>query len=265
MIWIYIIATLLAQGIVVALVFQLIDRKSSSAKEEKPIQKEQEKSTAPVEPADVIGASGFSVEKFKEMFAEIIRPVVMECVEAVMEAKDVQFEESKTPTTIPDARMSPQQEARVFEDYRDIEEKLESEDNSPTPPNTFASGADFDTLTQATMILQSDNPPTKEEQQVVMKVHRSIEGTEFSTLLPNNLLERMYLCHRNAEMKNASLRAQEPTDAEEVERIENSATQSTATDEGNKSESDSEQDSSSSALDASIWKSFSKPNSKPSK
>lgn len=264
MIWIYILATLLAQGIVVALVFQLIDRKSSQAKEETPPQKESEKSSTPVEPTDVIGASGFSVEKFKEMFADVIRPVVMECVEAVMEAKDVQFEESKTPTTTLNARMSPQQEARVFEDYRNIEEKLESEDNSPTPPNTFASGADFDTLTKASMILQSDNPPTKEEQQIVMKVHRSIEGTEFSTLLPNNLLERMYLCHRNAEMKNASLRAQEPTDAEEVERIENSATQSTTANDDLENESDSEQDSSS-TLDASIWKSFSKPNSKPSK
>ena len=266
MIWIYSLALLLAQGIAVVLLMQFIDRKSKQETEpsESSLETKSSESVSKTQSEDdAIGPSGFNLNDFKMMVAEVIRPIVEECVEAAMEAKDVQFDESKEITTSSKSRMTPEQEARAFDDYRDIEEKLEKEDNSFTPPNSFASGVDFDTLTKAKVILQSDNPPSTEEHEILLGMHKSIEGTELYARLPENMLEKLYECHRSAEMKKAALLAKEPDDADEVDKIERKAQESNES--GKESETSSDKSSGKTSTVGngnSIWQSFSSTNSK---
>lgn len=236
MIWIYILATLLAQAIVVVLLMQFIDRKqtptvSESVKEDVSQTASglhtSEKSEVKETDAEVVKQTNINIADLKAAMAEVIAPIVKDCVETALDARDVQFESSKeeqstAETKTTDARMSPEEEARAFEDNRDVEEKLEREDNSVTPPNTFASGLDFDTLTEATTILQADGVPTPEESKIVVKFAHSIEGTEFSGMLPASLLAKLYECHRRAELNDEAFKPGDPTDAAEVDRLEKS-------------------------------------------
>lgn len=230
MIWIYILAILLAQAIVVVLLFQFIDRRNSATEEKKEELPESadgnmsagggEASEVPADEDNVVGLSTYNVNDLKKLVTDIIAPIMKDCIEAAIEMKDVQFEESKTAREPASARMTPEQEARAFDDNRDREEILDTEDNTVAAPNTFASGADFDTLAKAQMILQSDGVPTPEEHKIVVDMYHSVEGTEFCARLPKALLEKLYECHRRAEAHDEAFQKDEPTDCEAVDRID---------------------------------------------
>lgn len=230
MIWIYILAILLAQAIVVVLLFQFVDRRNSATKEKKesspgPVDGNMsagggEASEVPADDDNVVGLSTYNVNDLKKLVTDIIAPIMKDCIEAAIEMKDVQFEESKYARETVSARMTPEQEARAFDDNRDREEMLDREDNTVVAPNTFATGADFDTLAKAQMILQSDGVPTPEEHKIVVDMYHSVEGTEFCARLPKALLERLYECHRRAEANDKAFQKDEPTDDEAVARID---------------------------------------------
>ena len=234
MIWIYILAILLAQAIVVVLLFQFIDRRKPATEEKKEESPESadgnmnaggiEASEVPVDEDNVVGLSTYDVNDLKKLVTDIIAPIMKDCIEAAIEMKDVQFEESKTAREPASARMTPEQEARAFDDNRDREEMLDREDNSVAAPNTFATGADFDTLAKAQMILQSDGVPTPEEHKIVVDMYHSVEGTEFCARLPKTLLEKLYECHRRAEAHDEAFRTDEPADSEAVDRIDREKT-----------------------------------------
>lgn len=234
MIWIYILAILLAQAIVVVLLFQFIDRRNSATEEKKQessvpaeenmIAGDGEASEVPVDDDNVVGLSTYNVNDLKKLVTDIIAPIMKDCIEGAIEMKDVQFEESKTARESASARMTPEQEARAFDDNRDREEMLDREDNTVAAPNSFATGADFDTLTKAQMILQSDGVPTPEEHKIVVDMYHSVEGTEFCARLPKALLEKLYECHRRAEAHDEAFQKDEPADDEAVDRIDREKT-----------------------------------------
>lgn len=234
MIWIYILAILLAQVIVVVILFQFIDRRGSVPKEKKQessvlaeenmIAGGGEASEVQADDDNVVGLSTYNVNDLKKLVTDIIAPIMKECIEAAIEMKDVQFDESKIARETVSARMTPEQEARAFDDNRDREDMLDKEDNTVAAPNTFATGADFDTLAKAQMILQSDGVPTPEEHKIVVDMYHSVEGTEFCARLPKTLLEKLYECHRRAEAHDEAFKKDEPTDDEAVDRIDREKT-----------------------------------------
>lgn len=234
MIWIYILAILLAQAIVVVLLFQFIDRRSSALEEKKEESSVAaggnmsagggEASEVPADDDNVVGLSTYNVNDLKKLVTDIIAPIMKDCIEAAIEMKDVQFEESKTAREFAPVRMTPEQEARAFDDNRDSEGMLEREDNTVAAPNSFATGADFDTLAKAQMILQSEGEPTPEEHKIVVDMYHSVEGTEFCARLPKALLEKLYECHRRAEAHDEAFQKDEPTDGEAVDRIDKEKT-----------------------------------------
>lgn len=228
MIWLYILAAIVAQGIVVVLLIEFINRKPAPEKSEEvraspdPPPAESNAPTSPLaapkeDGTSVIGESTFSYEAFQAMQEEI--KALRECVETLMDAKDAEFdektEEKQEPKeAVPDARMSPEEEAKAWEDHRDEIANLDKEDESVAYPNPLASGADFDSIAKATVILETPDGRTNEDLQFAVKLYRTLEGTEFCGCLPNALLEKLYECHRKVELKENAF----PEDNEEEKK-----------------------------------------------
>ncbi len=223
MIWMYIIGAIVAQAIVVVLLNEYMNRRGQY-----PAEKPQEENAPPapspstvsetkesvpqtISPAiadDAVGLSNFSVADLKAMMEEVVKPI-RDCVETLMDEKDAEFDvKNEIPT--PPKRMSPEREARAWEDHRDEEAQLEREDNTVAPPNPLASGVDFDSITKASDILQSGEQQPVGALQFAMNVFRTVDGTQFSGCLPDALLEKLYECHRKVEMNDEAFRQEEP-------------------------------------------------------
>lgn len=209
MIWLYILAAIVAQAIVVVLIVEYINRRSLPGEpanvETAPPEEYKEKPLPPEKKEEeAVGESSFSYEAFKAM-QEDIRSL-RECVETLMDAKDAEFDEPDTEKKeskeeIPDARMSREAEAKAWEDNRDEIAQLEKEDDTVAFPNELATGADFDSITKATVILETADGRTPEDLQFAMKIYRTLEGTQFSGCLPDALLEKLIECHRRFDLK----------------------------------------------------------------
>lgn len=211
MIWLYITAAIVAQAIVVVLLVEFINRRSKPDEVPASQQDQPEEATPPsakdTKDDEAIGESKFSYEAFKVMQDEI--KSLKECVETLMDAKDAEFdepaqkekEEQETKEDFPDARMSPEEEMKAWEDNRDDIARLEREDDTVAYPNQLATGADFDSITKATVILETADGRTPEDLRFAMNIYRTLEGTQFSGCLPDALLDKLIECHRKVEMK----------------------------------------------------------------
>lgn len=219
----YIIGAIVAQAIVVVLLNEYMNRRGQY-----PAEKPQEENAPPTPPPptvseakesvpqtissaiadDAVGLSNFSVADLKAMMEEVVKPI-RDCVETLMDEKDAEFD-VKNETPAPPKRMSPEREARAWEDHRDEEAQLEKEDNTVAPPNPLASGVDFDSITKASDILQSGEQQPVGALQFAMNVFRTVDGTQFSGCLPDALLEKLYECHRKVEMNDEAFRQKEP-------------------------------------------------------
>lgn len=180
MIWMYIIGAIVAQATVVVLLNEYMNRRgqppSATPPQEPnppappPATEAKESEPASFNPAtadDAVGLSNFSVADLKAMMEEVVKPI-RDCVETLMDEKDAEFD-VKNEAPAPPKRMSPEAEARAWEDHRDEEAQLEREDNTVAPPNPLASGADFDSIAKASGILQSDEPQPIGALQFAMK------------------------------------------------------------------------------------------------
>lgn len=214
MTWLYIIAAILAQVIVAVLLISYIDRGSKKQvsepqpqKESEPMAeqvKEEQKVDAPKmeqEVSSAIGASTFDYGQFRDMIKEVMLPIVKECIATAMEARECEFvgESKKNPDTEPDARMSKEQEQESWKDNRDVEERLQKEDDTPAMPNPLADGASFDEIAQATVMVETPGNPTPKQHKFIVKVFHQLEGTQLEDLMPDSLREKVYACHREAE------------------------------------------------------------------
>ena len=153
----------------------------------------------------------------KAMMEDVVKPI-RDCVETLMDEKDAEFD-VKNEVPAPPKRMSPEREARAWEDHRDEEAQLEREDNTVAPPNPLACGADFDSLTKASAIVQSDEPQPIGALQFAMNVFRTVDGTQFSGCLPDALLEKLYECHRRVEMNEALREEESETETAPAEAV----------------------------------------------
>lgn len=214
MTWLYIIAVILAQGIVAVLLISYIDRGSKQQvsepqpeKESEPMvetAKEEQKVVAPHKEQDLssaIGASTFDYGQFRDMIKEVMLPIVKECIATAMETRECEFvgESKKNPDPEPDARMSKEQEQESWKDNRDVEERLQKEDDTPAMPNPLADGASFDEIAQATVMVETPGNPTPKQHRFIVKVFHQLEGTQLDDLMPDSLREKVYACHREAE------------------------------------------------------------------
>lgn len=138
----YIIGAIVAQAIVVVLLNEYMNRRGQY-----PAEKPQNEDAPPAPPPstvtetkesvaqtispaiadDAVGLSNFSVADLKAMMEEVVKPI-RDCVETLMDEKDAEFD-VKDETSVPPKRMSPEREARAWEDHRDEEAQLEREDN----------------------------------------------------------------------------------------------------------------------------------------
>lgn len=221
MIWMYIIGAIVAQAIAVVLLNEYMNRRgqppAATPPQEPnppappPVTETKESEPNPINPAiadDAVGLSHFSVADLKAMMEEVVKPI-RDCVETLMDEKDAEFD-VKDEAPAPPKRMSPEIEARAWEDHRDEEAQLEREENTVAPPNPLASGADFDSIAKASGILQSDEPQPIGALQFAMNVFRTVDGTQFSGCLPDALLEKLRECHRKVEMNDEAFREEEP-------------------------------------------------------
>lgn len=214
MTWLYIIAVILAQGIVAVLLISYIDRGSKQQVSEPQPEKESEpmvetvkeelKVDAPHKEQDIlsaIGASTFDYGQFRDMIKEVMLPIVKECIATAMETRECEFvsESKKNPDPEPDARMSKEQEQESWKDNRDVEERLQKEDDTPAMPNPLADGASFDEIAQATVMVETPGNPTPKQHRFIVKVFHQLEGTQLEDLMPDSLREKVYACHREAE------------------------------------------------------------------
>lgn len=239
MIWLTIIGAIVAQAIVVVLIIEYIERRGKVAlpqeakategppAEDTPnVAEKEEIANRPEEPDDAIGKSLFTAEQFKAMVAEVVKPLIKECIEEAMDMRDVEFDKTKEETAKEekpeqqeepkdDMRMTAEQESRAWEDLRDEEDKLDKENNDPVPPNPLASGADFEQITAATDTLEHPENHTVHEFTMAVKVIHGLNGTEFTGCLPDSLFERLQQFHRMADRKTV----EETMNSEKVETV----------------------------------------------
>lgn len=214
MIWLYIIAVILAQGIVAVLLISYIDRGSKQQVIEPQTKKESEPPVEPVkeeqkvevpknkqEISSAIGASTFDYGQFRDMVKEVMLPIVKECIATAMETRECEFvgEKKEDSNTQPEARMSKEQENEAWTDNRDVEERLQSEDDTPAMPNPLAGGASFDEIAHASVLVQTPGNPTPKQHRFIVKVFHQLEGTQYEDIMPDSMREKVYACHRDAE------------------------------------------------------------------
>ena len=219
MTWLYIIAILLVQVIVAVLLISYIDRGSKRDVSSNPSAEnseilpsstdaEQKTEISEKEPelSPSIGESTFVYGQFRDMIKEVMLPIVKECIAEAMDARECEFVNDKNADIRPEARMTNEQEKEAWTDNRDIEERLQNEDNTPAMPNPLAGGASFDEIAQATVLVETPGDPTPSQHRFIVKVFHQLEGTQFEDLMPDSMREKVYACHRNVESNSGSFK-----------------------------------------------------------
>ena len=160
-----------------------------------------ENQTKEITPSDsIVGISTFDQEAFFAKFSEVLQPMVEKCFAAAIETKDVEMDNSASDeSNVSSKRMTPEQEAAAFNDYRKWEDALDKEDNSVAPPNPLASGVGFEQIAEVAAIVSDNKEPTPEEHKFVFKIYKQIRGTELTARLPKPMLEKLFECHRKVE------------------------------------------------------------------
>lgn len=248
MIWLQIFAVLLAQAIMGALFITYFDRKQLKSepdaapnspekeKKEKKVENEQADEIKVEQDTKVeksmesaVGQSTFDYGKFKEMVREVMIPVVKECIAEAMDARECEFVESKKKAEeIPSARMTKEQEEAAFDDNRNDEELLQSQDDTPAVHNPLAGGSTFEEIATATVYLNQSGNPTPPQRKLILKVFSDVKGTQLEDILPQSMRERMYECHRDAA-KNPDAFANKDAELDKEEAREKSESKSDET------------------------------------
>ena len=264
MIWLQIFAVMLAQAIMVVLFITYIDRKqqkppsnSDTTVTDAPIEKSENAVAESAEQNDVIkkksvapevvvnsavGVSSFDYDKFTQMVKEVMTPIVKECIETAMEAKECEFipEPKKKSDDVNPMRMTKEQERAAFEDYRRAEERLQMEDNSPASPNPLAGGATFEEIATATVYLDSSKELNASQHKLIVKVFSDIKGTQLEDIMPDKLRERMYACHRDASKSPEAFKNKDAEmDAEEASEVRKDSQESASPESSTATESES--------------------------
>lgn len=247
MIWLYILAAIVAQAIAVVLIIEFIERRGKKSPEVPPadtaVVASLENKTQPtlesedvspvkqpvgndkvaIEDDEAVGRSTFTHEQFKAMM-EAMKPILEECIEKALDMREVEFDKSarqesrKEDKPKDDMRMTAEQAEKAWEDHRDEEKLLDSENNDPVPPNPLASGADFEQITAATDTLEHPENHTVHEITVAVKVIHGLNGTEFTGCLPDSLFEKLQQYHRMADRKRAEAAEGNSEEVKEVSR-----------------------------------------------
>lgn len=210
MIWLYIIGTIVAQAIVVVLLNEYLNRRGQP-----PAATPQQEDTPPA-------PSPSMVTEAKESEHPAINPATVDDAVGLSNFSSIRVSTQSLmgfTTSSIIALRSAEREARAWEDHRDEEAQLEREDNTVAPPNPLACGADFDSLTKASAIVQSDEPQPIGALQFAMNVFRTVDGTQFSGCLPDALLEKLYECHRRVEMNEALREEESETETAPAEAV----------------------------------------------
>lgn len=211
MIWIYILAAILAQAITVVLLISFIDRcagkKKDTVESETAPATEKEEVQSPTPPQEsCVGTSGFDYNQFLEM----LKPVLEECIATAMDMRDTAFANTVL------ARMTPEQEQKAWEDDRSAEAALDKEEQTPAVENPLAQGATFDEIMSASVIVETPGEPTPEQHRFLVKVYHQLEGTEFADMMPDSMRERMYACHREAEANPDAFKEKHPETGDDI-------------------------------------------------
>lgn len=154
---------------------------------------EHEPTTTPARKAGV-GKSKFSMDDVRRIAAKASENAVSEFLEE-MDIDDVEFDE--TESTVKPAQLSPEEIKAAFETDQRIADEISDSDDSVATPN--ATGADFDELARAELILGRKNEPTTEEHQYVVRVFASIKNTELMDHIPRYILDKLDECQRKVE------------------------------------------------------------------
>ena len=223
MIWLYIIGTIVAQAIVVVLLNEYLNRRgqphaATPQQEDTPpapppstvteAKESEHPAINPATPDDAVGLSNFSMADLKAMMEEVVKPI-RDCVETLMDEKDAEFD-VKDETSVPPKRMSPEREARAWEDHRDEEAQLEREDNTVAPPKSVGKRCRFRFNHKSVRHFAVWRTTARWRIAICNECFRTVDGTQFSGCLPDALLEKLYECHRKVEMNDEAFRQEEP-------------------------------------------------------
>ena len=192
---------MLNMGFIVLLAIEFLKRnkptessEKNDVEEEKPQDvTEHEPTTTPARKAGV-GKSKFSMDDVRRIAAKASENAVSEFLEE-MDIDDVEFDESESSEK--SAQLSPEEIKAAFETDQRIADEISDSDNSVATPN--ATGADFDELARAELILGRKNEPTTEEHQYVVRVFASIKNTELMDHIPRYILDKLDECQRKVE------------------------------------------------------------------
>lgn len=175
--------------------------------DEKPQDVTEHEPTTPARKAGV-GKSKFSMDDVRRIAAKASENAVSEFLEE-MDIDDVEFDE--TESTVKPAQLSPEEIKAAFETDQRIADEISDSDDSIATPN--ATGADFDELARAELILGRKNEPTTEEHQYVVRVFASIKNTELMDHIPRYILDKLDECQRKVEALGVKV---ETTSSEKV-------------------------------------------------
>lgn len=181
--------------------------KNDVAKEKPEDETEHEPTSAPVRKAGV-GKSKFSMDDVRRIAAKASENAVSEFLEE-MDIEDVEFDE--TESSVKPAQLTPEEIKAAFETDQRIADEISDSDDSVATPN--ATGADFDELARAELILGRKTEPTTEEHQYVVRVFASIKNTELMDHIPRYILDKLDECQRKVEALGVKV---ETTSSEKV-------------------------------------------------
>lgn len=154
---------------------------------------EHEPTSAPVRKAGV-GKSKFSMDDVRRIAAKASENAVSEFMEE-MDIEDVEFDETESPENT--TQLSPEEIKTAFETDQRIADEISDSDDSIATPN--ATGADFDELARAELILGRKTEPTTEEHQYVVRVFANFKNTELMDHIPRYILDKLDECQRKVE------------------------------------------------------------------
>lgn len=203
---------MLNMGFIVLFAIEFLKRYKSSEKsnetEEKPKDvTEHEPTSASIRKAGV-GKSKFSIDDVRRIAAKASENAVSEFMEE-MNIEDVEFDEPEQQSNT--ARLTPEEIKAAFETDQRISDEISDSDDSIATPN--ASGADFDELARAELILGRKTEPTTEEHQYVVRVFANFKNTELMDHIPRYILDKLDECQRKVEALGVKV---ETTSSEKV-------------------------------------------------
>lgn len=152
---------------------------------------EHEPTATPTRKAGV-GKSKFSMDDVRRIAAKASENAVSEFLEE-MDIDDVEFDETESSVR----QLTPEEIKAAFETDQRIADEISDCDDSIATPN--ATGADFDELARAELILGRKTEPTTEEHQYVVRVFANFKNTELMDHIPRYILDKLDECQRKVE------------------------------------------------------------------